>query len=238
MNYIKWLLFDFGGCLDSDGVHSRKLFFNEFERVGLIDDSNSKLFQEAYTYSDQLVIDHSLVLESRLLEMNNKMCDLIAQKLSMTNLDRVKLAAQAITDIQSSYLSRNKSILEELRPQFKLGVVSNFSGNLNVILEEFSLKSIFNFVLDSYHEGATKPDPALFISAISKCQVDPTDICFIGDNLIRDIAPAKMLGMKTIHVSNVLSPSCADFTLTSVTELLELAHKLNPATIQKISTNL
>ena len=199
MMQVKWILFDFGGCLDSDGVHSRALFLNQFAKYKLLDSAEDfTRFQDAYTYSDRTVIDNCLIADSPLLEMNDKMCYYIAEKLNKFDALKVTEVAKSITEIQSQYLKRNKKILEQLSTQYQLGIISNFSGNLITILNEFSLASHFSFVLDSYHVGSSKPDPAIFNLAIEKCNSTSKDICFVGDNIERDINPANALGMKTI----------------------------------------
>jgi HAD superfamily hydrolase (TIGR01509 family) len=223
MMQVKWILFDFGGCLDSDGVHSRTLFLNQFSKYNLINSANDYThFQEAYTYSDRTVIDNSFIVDSTLLEMNERMCFYIAEKLNIKNASVVSDVALAITEIQSLYLKRNKKILEQLNGQYQLGIISNFSGNLETILKEFSLSAHFSFVLDSYHVGSCKPNPAIFNLAVEKCSSTSKEICFVGDNLEKDIAPAKALGMKTILISPTRLKCEADYTLTSLEELLVL----------------
>ena len=218
---VKWILFDFGGCLDSDGVHSRTLFFNQFTKLNLIKTTdNYNKFQEAYTYSDQKVIKEGLVVDASLLEMNNQMCIHIAEKLSVSDSTVVSKVALAITDIQSAYLRRNNKILKLLSRQYRLGIISNFSGNLKIILNEFSLNSHFDFVLDSYHLGISKPNPEIFKIAIEHCRSDSFNICFVGDNPDNDITPAKNIGMRTILLSPNTIKSNADYTLASLEDLL------------------
>jgi putative hydrolase of the HAD superfamily len=226
MRKLKWILFDFGGCLDSDGMHSRALFFNQFLKYNLlIPGESSTTFNEAYTYSDRLVVANSLIINSTLFEMNAIMCFHIASKLKISNASMVTNIAESITYIQSKYLKRNRKILQKLAEQYQLGIVSNFSGNLTAILNEFFMMPYFNFVLDSYHVGFSKPNSAIFNLALQKCKAAPNEICFIGDNIANDIRPAKALGMKTVLICDKGGNSEADYTLTSLEEFLELTHK-------------
>lgn len=220
---VKWILFDFGGCLDSDGLHSRTLFHNQFKALDLISNNAPRsFFEDAYTYADKKVIEKSLVVNSNLKDMNEIMCSLIAEKIIITDFSIVKDVASAITETQSFYLIRNGRILKELQNRYRLGVVSNFSGNLSRIFDEFSLTSYFDFVLDSYHIGVRKPNPQIFKMAVEHCGVNPAEILFIGDNIERDIRPAKTLGMNTILLSATLDNSEADYTLASLEELFAL----------------
>ncbi|MDO9184301.1 MAG: HAD family hydrolase [Bacteriovorax sp.] len=224
MNNVKWLFFDFGGCLDSDGVHSRTLFYNQFINNDIITHKDSmEFFQNAYTLSDNAANAKSLVLNSSLSEMNNIMCTSIANNLHFYDQNKILNTAKDISNIQAGYLQRNRPILKELKLNYKLGVVSNFTGNLEIILKEFSIDSVFSFVLDSYHVGYSKPNPEIFKLAISKCEVLPNEICFIGDNLERDIIPAKKLGMKTVLITQHGHQAISDWELDSIEKLLDLA---------------
>lgn len=218
----KWILFDFGGCLDSDGLHSRCLFFNQFKKHGMLNTSEDLYnFQHAYTYSDRKVIDEGLIQDADLSTMNRVMCSLITKKLR-SDESKIEQVAMAITETQAYYLTRNKQILEKLQMNFQLGIISNFSGNLVTVLREFSLAEHFNFVLDSFHIGVEKPNPAIFKLAISRCDDYPENICFIGDNPERDIAPAKKLGMKTVLISESFVNTVADYNINTLEDILKL----------------
>ena len=115
-----------------------------------------------------------------------------------------------------------------LSKQYKLGIVSNFSGNLLKILTDFSLAQYFNFVIDSYHVGFNKPDYRIYHLAISHCGCDVREILFIGDNPDRDIIPPHSLGMKTVLINTLQAKSLADYTITSLVDLpaiIEFSHK-------------
>jgi putative hydrolase of the HAD superfamily len=218
----KWILFDFGGCLDSDGVHSRCLFFNQFKKHGLLNTPEDLYnFQHAYSYSDQKVVEEGLIQKADLSTMNRIMCKLIAYKLKGDEA-KAEQVAMSITETQAFYLTRNKKVLDKLRPYYNLGIISNFSGNLTTVLEEFSLNENFNFVLDSFHVGVEKPNPEIFKMAIQHCEDSPENICFIGDNPERDIAPAKRLGMKTVLISESVVNTVADFNINSLEDILKI----------------
>jgi putative hydrolase of the HAD superfamily len=135
--------------------------------------------------------------------MNRIMCHYINEHLERADQQAVYAVSEKITAFQADYLKRNRALLLGLSKKFKLGIISNFSGNLEVILKEFQMLDFFDFVLDSYHVGVTKPDQKIFKLAIEKCGVDPSEICYMGDNAIRDMIPAKKAGMNTIHILNL-----------------------------------
>jgi len=48
--------------------------------------------------------------------------------------------------------------------------------------------------------GYWKPDPGIFVAAARMLGAEPSSCMMIGDDPVRDIAPAKALGMKWFHV--------------------------------------
>jgi HAD superfamily hydrolase (TIGR01549 family) len=144
------------------------------------------------------------------------MCQLIADYLKLSENEKVKNIADSISQKQAYFLKRNSRSLFLLKRNHKLGIVSNFSGNLELILAEFSLNEYFDFVLDSYHVGLEKPSLDFFKIALTKAKAIEKSILFVGDNLDRDIRPAKKLGLQTVLINPTLKKSIADFTLHSI----------------------
>lgn len=223
---IKSLVFDFGGTLDSNGVHSRTLFFRAFKQFNLLSQEDNKVFQDAYSYSDHLVISQGLIKKSNLLEMNQIMCHHIFKNLQMSENENV---AKEITNTQMQYLKENHRALTVMSEHFEMGIISNFSGNLSVVLDEFDLLDLFDFVLDSYYVGFSKPDPRIFQKALELSEFNPNQIFYLGDNHVRDVLAAKSLGFKTGLIYDcqeqtlqaVQAYSQADLIVTSIFELLD-----------------
>ena len=55
-------------------------------------------------------------------------------------------------------LSVSRSVLTELRKKYRIGLVTNFYGNMSVVLEEFGLSSYFETITESAVVGVRKPD--------------------------------------------------------------------------------
>lgn len=224
---INTIFFDFGGCLDSDGMHSRTLFLNSFiEFCPEIVLNNTKLFQEAYSIADKKLIDQNLVLTLGLKEMNLVFINEIFSALNSllaSNCDTVfpdnvihKLSVQIsndITIIQGNYLKRNYQTLIRLKKIYNcdLGIISNFTGNLEVILKEFDMHHLFKWILDSYHIGYSKPDLKLYQQALKLSNRLPQEILYIGDNIDRDINPAKQLSINTLLIVDKTRNDLFDF---------------------------
>src|SRR2546421_6620393 len=59
-------------------------------------------------------------------------------------------------------VTRNHAMLERLARRYRLGIVSNFTGNLTHCLEELGLARLFTAGSDPAGVGAAKPDPPGF----------------------------------------------------------------------------
>ena len=84
----------------------------------------------------------------------------------------------------------------------------------------------FDFVLDSYHVGISKPDLGIFELAIKTCCAPVHEIVYCGDNIDKDIIPAKKLGMKTILLSKNKKTNESHYTLKSLSDLLVVSQRL------------
>src|SRR5205085_1470323 len=63
-------------------------------------------------------------------------------------------------------LADSRTVLGALHGRVRLGVVSNFYGNVERILEEAGLASLLDAIVDSARVGVSKPDPAIFALAL------------------------------------------------------------------------
>jgi HAD superfamily hydrolase (TIGR01549 family) len=124
-------------------------------------------------------------------------------------------------------------VLAALSGRFRMGVVSNFYGNLENILAEADLGRFFTTVADSSRLGIFKPEPGLFIAALEQLGALPAETAMVGDSLDKDCAPARKLGMTTVWLrhatesgvdiqSDKPSDLQADFTIAALAELEHL----------------
>jgi putative hydrolase of the HAD superfamily len=60
---------------------------------------------------------------------------------------------------------------------------------------------LFDLVLESSKEGIRKPNPAFYLRACERLQIEPTQAVFL-DDLGINLKPAKELGMRTIKVTS------------------------------------
>ena len=72
--------------------------------------------------------------------------------------------------------------------------------------------------------GVKKPDSAFFETVSKNLGIEPSKLLAVGNDLRKDVQPAKAIGMTTVLVSPEAPPSAdgADFTVTNLTELASL----------------
>lgn len=108
-------------------------------------------------------------------------------------------------------LVASRNLLTTLSGRFRMGIVSNFYGNLENILAEFDLASFFGVVADSSQFGSFKPEPGIFTHAIKTLGAIPAETAMVGDSLNKDCTPARSLGLSTIWLRHQPSLPAGDF---------------------------
>src|SRR5205807_10157939 len=101
-----------------------------------------------------------------------------------------RLHGEALAAVQ-----RNRPVLERLARRYRLGVVSNFTGNLQPCLEELGLARLFAAVSDSAVVGCSKPDARIFLGTLATLGAGPERAWMVGDNFEAVIRGAAALGI-------------------------------------------
>jgi HAD superfamily hydrolase (TIGR01549 family) len=126
----------------------------------------------------------------------------------------------------SAGLAHSRDVVGSLKSRFKMGVVSNFYGNLDRVLEEAKLDRFFTAVADSSRVGSFKPDSGIFEAALKKMQCVPESAAMIGDSPGKDCAPARKLGMRTVWLCTEArgdeDSGAADVTIRSIDEVARI----------------
>jgi haloacid dehalogenase superfamily, subfamily IA, variant 1 with third motif having Dx(3-4)D or Dx(3-4)E len=91
--------------------------------------------------------------------------------------------------------------LEALRAQGKrLGILSNFSSNLEDVLRQLRVHHYFSFFVVSAVVGVEKPDSRIFDAMVRAARVPRGEIVYIGDSIFHDVAGARAAGLAAILV--------------------------------------
>jgi HAD superfamily hydrolase (TIGR01549 family) len=94
------------------------------------------------------------------------------------------------------------ALLEELRPHYKLGLVSNFDDTATAydILLRHGLAGYLDTVVVSEALGLRKPHPALIRAGLVGLGLGPEEVLFVGDTFSEDIAGARAAGVAAVWI--------------------------------------
>ncbi len=236
---VETLLFDFGGTLDADGVAWKERFYAFYRGEGL--DVTADAFEPSFFAADDPLVGSlppatdlsgtvsALVtnLEAELARRGSGADNAGAG--GRSNGDRGLRVASRFLSEASTTFTRNRPMLEALRERYRLGIVSNFYGNLEAVCRGAGLDSLFAVVVDSHCVGAEKPDPAIFRVALESLRASPETTLFIGDSLRRDREGARRTGMRfiwmapqAVQASETKASAAVEHAVTDLRDLMKI----------------
>ncbi len=188
------LLFDFGGTLDAEGVPWKERFFRLAREEGL--DVPQHEFDPAF-YAATDALEGKIPAVSGFRETVDRVADGLAARLGR---DRALLrrVGDRFSDESLRQLGQSAALLSRLAARHRLGIVSNFYGNLEAVCAEAGLTSSIGVSVDSSLVGFKKPDPRIFQAALDALGALPAEAIFVGDSLRRDMVGARAMGMRHI----------------------------------------
>lgn len=191
------ILLDFGGTLDSEGLHWSTQFALAFESAGLAI-ARDRL-DAAFLAADRILEGLEEVEEMGLEAHVRRQAELMLAELELPGTRAEAIAARFCARSRL-HLARSRELLAARRGALRFGVVSNFTPNLSRILDEEGLVELLEATVCSERVGVRKPDPEIFQIALEALGVAPGDAAMIGDSLPSDITPAKALGLTTVWI--------------------------------------
>jgi HAD superfamily hydrolase (TIGR01549 family) len=240
------ILFDFGGTLDHPH-HWLDRFVRHYHAAGMrvtrteLDVAYSYATRTAYQAGEE-VHRHSLrelvkyLVAHQFDHLHRHGPNSVREHLAGLGEDRHELAdriASGFAEESAAGLARSRGLLKELSHDFKLGVVSNFYGNLQVVLFEAGIRELIQVAIDSKHMRVFKPDERIFVAALKVLDLPHNQVAMVGDSLHKDCAPARKLGMRSIwlrghhagpgeHPQTREAAGLADHTIDALDELKEI----------------
>lgn len=231
---IKGVIFDYGGTIDSRGVHWSEVIWDGYQASGVL--VGKQDFRDSYVYAERELARvrhilphhnfHDLLLIKMRIELEN-----LAEK----GLVEPESVENYAVDIAQYCYNRARSSVEEARPvldalyeRYPMVLVSNFYGNVESVLADFDLLRYFKQIVESAVVGVRKPDPRIFGLGVEALGLKPEEVLVIGDSLRKDIVPAESLGCHVLWLKgkgwtaeeDAQSHPCA---IKSLTEVLEVA---------------
>ncbi len=218
------LLFDFGGTLDAEGVPWKDRFFEAARREGL-EISQAEFDPAFYGATDSL--EGRIPASAGFRETVERVAAGLALRLGRESglLGRI---GERFTNDSLRQLAESAALLSRLAGRYRIGIVSNFYGNLQAVLDETGLSPSITVAIDSTLAGCKKPDPAIFRAALDVLGAAPAEAVFVGDSLRRDMAGAREVGMRHVWLRSESAagnggPCCpGDLVIARLAEILRL----------------
>ncbi|WP_137288589.1 HAD family hydrolase [Natronorubrum halophilum] len=109
-----------------------------------------------------------------------------------------------------------------------VGVISDVDDAAGKeMLEAFGVREHFDSITTSEAVGRTKPDPAMFETALEKAGVDPQRSLMIGDRYDHDVKGADEMGMRGVAFGAEDGPAVS-FRIESPEDVLEIVEDADP----------
>jgi len=228
-------IFDYGGTLDTGGQHWGQALWHAYERHCV--PVTEAQFREAYVHAERALGKNPVIrpdftfrqtLEAKLrlqLEYLEESCEAVT-KYRQLLLDDLYERTKTET-------AHSRRVLEAIKERgLPMVLVSNFYGNMPVVLREFGFDGLFLKVIESAVVGISKPDPRIFLLGVEALGLKPEEVTVVGDSLDKDIIPAREAGCQAVwlrgegwtpvsHIGDY--PHCE--TIDSLDELLEMIEK-------------
>ena len=231
----KGLIFDFGGTLDTDGLHWSEVLWDGYCSAGIA--VPKELFREAYVHAERALAREPLIQPHfTMLDMLRIKVDIETRYLlekgywDTTDSERELLAekvARLCYDDAHTIVETSQKVLHRLSERYPLVLVSNFYGNMNAVLHDFKLE-VFQAVIESARVGVRKPDPKIYQLGVEALGLKPEEVTVIGDSYKKDILPAVSFGCKTIWLrgkgweEETVDESVPDAIIGHIADLLNI----------------
>ena len=199
---IKGILIDFGGTIDSDGIHWFKAFQDAY---ALVADIPEPLLWDAYVHTERTLGRNPVI------GPDYTFCKTLQTKIALQTeyLQQHGITVTAQDTILDTCYNRvvkhistvSKPALEKLYAKYPMVLVTNFYGNMHTVLIEFGLDHLFKDVVESAVVGVRKPDPQIFRLGVAVLGLEPQETVMIGDSQEKDILPAQSIGCQTIQIT-------------------------------------
>lgn len=199
---IKGILIDFGGTIDSDGIH----WFNAFsDAYAMVADVPKDLLWDAYVNTERTLGRNPIIKPTdtfcKTLQTKIALQTEYLQSKGITITAQDTILDTCYNKVVKHISTVSKPVLERLAAQYPMVLVTNFYGNMHTVLQEFSLDHLFKDVIESAVAGVRKPDPEIFRLGVAALGLEPQETVMIGDSPDKDILPAQSIGCHTIQIT-------------------------------------
>lgn len=199
---IRGIIFDYGGTLDSRGVHWSEVLWQGYQQAHV--PINKETFRTVYVEGERALARERIILpQDNFLTLLQKK---VAQEISYLPEQPNEMIRAKWIDSIASYcdnaakecINEARPILEHLSEHYPMMLVSNFYGNIDEVLRDYGIRHLFKGIIESAVVGVRKPNPTLFRLGVDALELLPNEVLVIGDSLRKDIEPAEKLGCQAL----------------------------------------
>ena len=188
------ILFDYGGTLDGPASHWLDRFVELYEAAGA--PLPIERLKPAFYAADDAAYADPAVAEMSLEELMAFHVAVQHDRLGLDDAALRRALVNAFVARTRAALVESRAVLARLAGRYRLGVVSNFYGNVGRILADGGFGPLLTVVADSNRVGAMKPDRRIFDHALAALGTAPARTLHVGDSHERDVRAARALGLR------------------------------------------
>jgi putative hydrolase of the HAD superfamily len=192
---VRGILFDYGGTLDGPASHWLDRFVELYKAAGL--DLPFERTKEAFYGADEAAYADRRAAGMSLAELMDFHVAVQLRRLGIDDSELQSRLAREFCQRSRAALAESRAVLARLARRYRLGVASNFYGNVHRILADAGIAPLLTVVADSTQVGCMKPDRRLFEHALAALGTEPAATLHVGDSYERDIRAAHALGLRT-----------------------------------------
>lgn len=201
---IKGVIFDYGGTIDSRGVHWSEIIWDGYKKAQVPVDKQQ--FRDCYVFAERelaktrhILPEHNF-LDLLRIKMNIELQNLVDNDLlpkACPVIEKAEEIAQYCYQAAKESIEEARPTLEFVHDRMPMVLVSNFYGNVETVLADFDLLRYFKKIVESAVVGVRKPDPKIFELGVEALGLKPEEVLVVGDSYKKDILPALSLGCRT-----------------------------------------
>ncbi|TLU99375.1 HAD family hydrolase [Dyadobacter luticola] len=201
---IKGILLDYGGTIDTNGLHWANVLWDSYQRHQVSIDRES--FAKAYTFGERAlalnpIIQPQHVFYDVLFLKVGQQFHFLKEQGFEVNDAAIEAIARDCNHFAHTTVKNATPALANLAQQYPIVMVSNFYGNIQNVLRDFGILDYFQAVVESAVVGVRKPDPQIYQLGINLLGYLPAECAVVGDSYSKDISPAKQLGCKAVWLN-------------------------------------
>ena len=232
---IKGIIFDYGGTLDSRGVHWSEVLWQGYCQAGVPIDKET--FRNAYVEGERALARERIILpqdnfHTLLMKKVKIEISYLPERPDVETQNRwVNEIAAYCDDAARGCIEEARPLLEQLHERYPMMLVSNFYGNIDEVLRAYGIRHLFKGIIESAVVGVRKPNPTLFKLGVDALELKPDEVLVVGDSLRKDIEPAEQLGCHVLWLKGKGWTEEEDLqthphTITSITQVIDWIERL------------